>query len=59
MSAVFGAGFDDGRGHVTAYANYRKIDAITQDRRDYSSCALSGNSNANTQALGRVFNCGL
>jgi iron complex outermembrane receptor protein len=37
----FGAGFDDNRGHVTAYIGYRKIDAITQDKRDYSSCALS------------------
>lgn len=57
-SAIFGAGFDDGRGHVTAYASYRKIDPVTQDKRDYSSCSLSGNNAANTQTLGRRFNCG-
>jgi len=57
-TAVFGAGFDDGRGHVTAYAGYRKIDAITQNRRDYSSCSLTSNTDANVTALGRLYNCG-
>ena len=37
----FGAGFDDGRGHVMGYVGYRKIDPITQNNRDYSACALS------------------
>ena len=37
-----GAGFDDGRGHVMAYFGYRKVKAVTQDRRDYSVCALGG-----------------
>jgi outer membrane receptor protein involved in Fe transport len=57
-TAVFGAGFDDGRGHVTAYAGYRKIKAVTQDRRDYSACSLSANTEANVTALGRLYNCG-
>lgn len=57
-TAVIGAGFDDGRGHVTAYGSYRKINPITQDRRDYSACALSGNTAANVTALGRLYNCG-
>ncbi|OYY66712.1 TonB-dependent receptor domain-containing protein [Sphingomonas sp. 28-62-11] len=35
-----GAGFDDGRGHVTAYAGYRKINAVLQANRDYSACVL-------------------
>ena len=30
--------FDDGRGHVVAYATYRKLNAVTQDKRDYSAC---------------------
>ena len=57
-TVAFGTSFDDGRGHITAYAGYRKINAVTQDRRDYSSCSL-GNSTAAQQAggLGR-FNCG-
>lgn len=45
-TAAFGAGFDDGRGHITAYAGYRKINAVTQDRRDYSACTLGSLSNA-------------
>ncbi len=42
-TAVIGAGFDDNRGHVTGYVGYRKINAVTQDRRDYSACAISAN----------------
>ena len=45
-TAVFGASFDDGRGHITAYAGYRKTNPILQGRRDYSACGL----NARTQA---------
>ena len=57
-TAVFGAGFDDNRGHVTAYAGYRKIKAVTQDRRDYSSCSLSANTTASVAAGGRKYTCG-
>lgn len=41
VSGIMGTSFDDNRGHVTAYLGYRKINAITQDNRDYSSCALA------------------
>lgn len=58
VSATFGAGFDDGRGHVTAYAGYRKIEAVTQANRDYSACALSGRTKAQVDANGQVYNCG-
>ncbi|MES2444975.1 MAG: TonB-dependent receptor [Pseudomonadota bacterium] len=57
-TAVFGTGLDDGRGHITAYASYRKINPITQDKRDYSACSLSANTDANVTALGRLYNCG-
>ncbi|WP_294192235.1 TonB-dependent receptor, partial [uncultured Sphingomonas sp.] len=40
VSGVMGTSFDDNRGHITAYLGYRKINAITQDNRDYSACAL-------------------
>jgi len=40
LSATIGTDFDDGRGHITAYAGYRKVRAVTQDRRDYSACTL-------------------
>ncbi len=52
---AFGAGFDDGRGHATAYFGYRKINAVLQANRDYSACALSARSTAN--ATLRPFDC--
>ena len=57
ITAVFGTSFDDGRGHVTAYAGYRKIDEVLQGNRDYSVCALSANTPTSTDALGREYNC--
>ena len=49
-TVAFGASFDDGRGHVTAYAGYRNINPVLQGRRDYSACALA--------TAGANFNCG-
>ncbi len=51
-TAIVGAGFDDNRGHVTAYLGYRKIKPITQDSRDYSACTLA------SHATGAPFTCG-
>ncbi|MHB9879523.1 TonB-dependent receptor domain-containing protein [Pacificimonas sp. ICDLI1SI03] len=39
-SAVMGANLDEGRGNVTAYATYRKVNPILQKDFDYSACAL-------------------
>ncbi len=58
VALAFGAGFDDNRGSLTAYATYRKQRPVLQSTRDYSFCALSANSPANTESLGRRFNCG-
>jgi len=55
---AFGAGFDDGRGHVSAYVGYRKINPVNQASRDYSACALSAASAASVAAGGRLYNCG-
>lgn len=55
---AFGSSFDDGRGRVTAYVGYRKIDPVLQARRDYSACSLSANTAAATGTLGRAYNCG-
>jgi outer membrane receptor protein involved in Fe transport len=46
-----GAGFDDNRGHIVGYFGYRKIQAVDQSTRDYSSCAVK------SLAAGG-FNCG-
>src|SRR5262245_14933856 len=37
---LIGGNINDGRGNITAYATYRDIDALTQDQRDYSVCAI-------------------
>lgn len=57
-SVVIGAGFDDGRGHVTAYATYRNQHAVLQRDRDYSTCALTALTATQATNLGRVYNCG-
>ncbi|WP_233503426.1 TonB-dependent receptor domain-containing protein [Sphingomonas psychrotolerans] len=37
----FGTSFGgDDRGHATAYFGYRKVNAVTQSRRDYSACTI-------------------
>ena len=41
MTATIGAGFDDGRGHVTGYVGYREISEIVQANYDESACALA------------------
>ncbi|MEM6583656.1 MAG: TonB-dependent receptor [Pseudomonadota bacterium] len=40
LTFVMGGNLDQGRGNITAYASYRKVDAVTQSERDYSSCAI-------------------
>ena len=57
ISVALGTGFDDNRGHILAYATYRNQSPVLQSTRDYSFCALSGNTEANVAALGRRFNC--
>lgn len=39
---TIGSAFDDGRGHAVAYFGYRKVKAITQDARDFSTCGIGG-----------------
>lgn len=41
-----GGSFDDGRGHVVAYAGYRKVDSVNQSRRDYSACTINSSATA-------------
>jgi iron complex outermembrane recepter protein len=49
---AFGSSFDDGRGRVTAYAGYRKIDPVLQARRDYSACSLGNSPTLRLQVAG-------
>ena len=36
----------DGKGNATVYVGYRDLDAMTQDQRDFSACALSSSAPA-------------
>ncbi len=56
-SLAFGASFDDGRGRAMGYVGYRKIDAVLQSRRDYSSCSLSARTVTQVQADGQLYSC--
>ena len=66
ISVAFGAGFDDNRGSIMAYATYRKQDAVLQASRDYSFCSLaslpqhdpSATNHNSIDSLHRNFNCG-
>ena len=57
IAAVFGASFDDGRGHVQAYATYRHQDPVLESTRDYSFCALGAFQPQYVAAYGELY-CG-
>jgi outer membrane receptor protein involved in Fe transport len=58
LSLAMGAAFDDGRGHVMAYATYRSLDPVLQGRRDYSACSLTAQSAAQVATTpSRLFSC--
>jgi len=46
IDMIAGGNFADDRGHVTVYANWRKVEELRQGDRDYSSCALNGSGTA-------------
>ncbi|MGN6058400.1 MAG: TonB-dependent receptor plug domain-containing protein [Sphingomicrobium sp.] len=56
IAGVFGAGFDDNRGSIVAYATYRNQGSVLQATRDYSFCSFGANP-AYTSA-GSDFYCG-
>jgi len=41
VDITMGSSFADGRGHATAYVNWRNNQELRQGSRDYSSCALN------------------
>jgi outer membrane receptor protein involved in Fe transport len=58
IAASFGAGFDDNRGSILAYATYRSQDPVLQASRDYSFCALAARGARGSGTPPRDFNCG-
>lgn len=57
-TVAFGTSFDEGRGHISAYAGYRKVKAVLQSERDYSACSLNPRTTAQVAANGNLFSCG-
>lgn len=51
LSATWGMNFDGGRGNVTAYASYRKIQGVGTGDRDYTVCGLTATAAGYTCAL--------
>ena len=53
FNVAAGGDIDEGRGNVMGYFGYRKMEAVRQDARDYSNCAL-----VFADADGSQFGCG-
>jgi outer membrane receptor protein involved in Fe transport len=58
IAGMFGAAFDDGRGHVMAYATYRAQDPVLESTRDYSFCTLAARATRQSGSPARDWNCG-
>jgi iron complex outermembrane recepter protein len=64
ITFILGGNFADGKGNVTAYVGYRRIDALTQAERDFSRCSLDTAGGkvvcggSSTAATGRLFGFG-
>ena len=53
IAIALGAGFDDNRGSILAYATYRNQSPVLQSTRDYSFCSLDSNATRDPNR----FNC--
>jgi|RhiMetdeSRZDD1v2_1073273.scaffolds.fasta_scaffold16265_4 iron complex outermembrane receptor protein len=56
MTFIAGINTPDGRGNATVYIGYRQLDAITQNRRDFSACALASSDAGDPTST--AFSCG-
>jgi len=64
VNAAYGAKFADGKGHASAYIDYRTVDELAKNRRDYTNCSSATGANgpvcggSGTTPIGRflVFN---
>jgi len=55
LTFIAGINTPDGRGNATVYLGYRTLSAITQDRRDFSACALGSSAGGDPSG---TFACG-
>ncbi|THD81735.1 MAG: TonB-dependent receptor [Phenylobacterium sp.] len=44
ITAIIGTNAPDGKGNITAYASYRRIEPLPQSRRDAGACGISTSS---------------
>ena len=64
ITFILGGNFADGKGNVTTYLGYRRIDALLQSQRDFSRCTLNDDGGmpvcggSSTSATGRLFGFG-
>ena len=42
FNVALGGKFGEGKGHASAYLDYRNTDSITKDARDYTNCSVLG-----------------
>ena len=55
VTAIVGANTPDDKGNVTAYVEYRNMQAITQNNRLGSACGLSTIPSGKTNAAGNIY----
>ena len=56
ITFIAGINTPDGRGNATVYIGYRTLDPVTQDRRDFSACALGSSDQGDPTST--EFTCG-
>jgi len=56
LTFIAGINTPDGRGNATVYIGYRTLDPVTQDRRDFSACALGSSDQG--EPTSTEFTCG-
>jgi iron complex outermembrane receptor protein len=56
ITFIAGINTPDGRGNATVYIGYRTLDPVTQDRRDFSACALGSSDQGDPTST--EFSCG-
>jgi len=44
-TVIMGVNSPNGKGNVTAYAGYRNVQAVTQDKRDFTACTTAVSAN--------------
>lgn len=52
LALMLGRNLDDNRGNVTLYATYREVDAVVQDDRIHSACAVGRDNSGDLSCLG-------